>query len=431
MLKTYFQFIKKRTHIFILGGILLATTLVAWNYNLVNKRNNENINNLINNVFFNKTLNNIFSKFEKRFQDINHEINEGESFSKILEGYSISKIQIDEISKQLSKDVDLRKLKKGKILQFTFDQSTQKIKKFIFPISKTKKIYLEKSEIDNNFSKKIISTKLNKKILYKENIIKKSLYKAAIDEKISPNIIINFANIYGFEVDFQRDIKKNDSFQILYEVFENEDGEVFDTGKIIYANLILNGQDNSLYHFKDKDDIEGHFDKSGKSVKKALMKTPINGARLSSPFGMRKHPIDGYNKMHRGTDFAAPMGTPIMASGNGVIKKAGWCGGGGNCIKIKHNNTYSTIYAHMSKFARGIKTGVRVKQGQIIGYVGSTGKSTGPHLHYEVIQNGKKINSQTLKLPSGKILQNKDRINFETAKIKIDVLKSERIFGIN
>ena len=161
------------------------------------------------------------------------------------------------------------------------------------------------------------------------------------------------------------------------------------------------------------------------------MKTPINGARLSSPFGMRKHPIDGFNKMHRGTDFAAPTGTPIMASGDGIVKKAGWCGGGGNCVVIKHNSTYQTIYAHMSKFAGGIRSGKRVKQGQVIGYVGSTGKSTGPHLHYEVIFNGKKINSQTLKLPSGKILKGDERKLFETEKIKINVLKSEKIVGLN
>ena len=161
------------------------------------------------------------------------------------------------------------------------------------------------------------------------------------------------------------------------------------------------------------------------------MKTPINGARLSSPFGMRKHPIDGFNKMHRGTDFAAPMGTPIMASGDGVIKKAGWCGGGGNCVVIKHNSTYQTVYAHMSKFARGIRNGVRVKQAQTIGYVGSTGKSTGPHLHYEVIVNGKKINPQKLKLPSGKILKGNERKRFETVKIRLDVLKSEKIIGLN
>jgi len=161
------------------------------------------------------------------------------------------------------------------------------------------------------------------------------------------------------------------------------------------------------------------------------MKTPINGARLSSSYGMRKHPILGYNKMHQGTDFAAPMGTPIMASGTGKILKAGWCGGGGNCVKIRHNSTYSTVYAHMSKFARGIKKGVRVSQGQIIGYVGSTGMSTGPHLHYEVIKNGKKINSQTLKLPSGKKLKGKQREQFELVKIKIDVLKAELINSQN
>ena len=160
------------------------------------------------------------------------------------------------------------------------------------------------------------------------------------------------------------------------------------------------------------------------------MKTPINGARLSSSFGMRKHPIDGFNKMHRGTDFAAPKGTPIMASGDGVIIRARWCGGGGNCIKIKHNSTYSTVYAHMSKFASGMKVGRRVKQGQVIGYVGSTGKSTGPHLHYEVIENGKRINSQTLKLPSGKVLKGKNRKLFEINRIKLDVLKSELILGL-
>ena len=161
------------------------------------------------------------------------------------------------------------------------------------------------------------------------------------------------------------------------------------------------------------------------------MKSPINGARLSSKFGMRKHPIDGFNKMHRGTDFAAPKGTPVMASGDGIVTRAKWCGGGGNCIKIKHNSTYQTIYAHLSKFASWIKPNVRVKQGQIIGFVGSTGKSTGPHLHYEVIKSGKKIDSQTLRLPSGKILKGKDRELFEVKKIKLDVLKSELILGLN
>ena len=216
----------------------------------------------------------------------------------------------------------------------------------------------------------------------------------------------------------------------MYEAFVDENERLIESGNILFANLILSGEDNSLYYY-DGENNSGHYDKNGKSVRKALMKTPINGARLSSPFGMRKHPIDGFNKMHKGTDFAAPTGTPIMASGSGVVKKAGWCGGGGNCIVIKHNSTYQTIYAHMSKFAKGIRGGVRVKQGQTIGYVGSTGKSTGPHLHYEVLINGKRVNSQTLKLPSGKILKGEDRKIFETKKIKLNVLRSEKIIGLN
>ena len=283
---------------------------------------------------------------------------------------------------------------------------------------------------NDSFEKKIIVTNLDKKIIFKEGKILQSLYKTAIDLDVQPNIIIEFARIYGFQVDFQRDIRKNDIFQIMYEVFEDDNGKIFETGNVIFADLKLSGTNNLLYYF-DKKGSEGHYNQNGKSVKKALMKTPINGARLSSAFGMRKHPIDGYNKMHRGTDFAAPTGTPIMASGNGVVIRARWCGGGGNCIKIKHNSTYQTIYAHMKSFAPGIKEGIRVKQGQIIGFVGSTGKSTGPHLHYEVIKNGKKINSQKLKLPSGKTLKNEERKTFEVQKIKLDVLKSELIIGLN
>ena len=344
--------------------------------------------------------------------------------------YLIPSEEILEIKKNLNSDYNLNTLKTNLDIKFTIDQSNKKISSFLFPISRTKKILLTKNLDTNLFEKKIIITNLNKKIIFKEGKITQSLYRTAVDLNIQPNIIIEFARIYGFQVDFQRDIRKNDNFQIIYEIFEDDDGKIFETGNILFADLKLSGINNSLYYF-DKKGSEGHYDGSGKSVEKALMKTPINGARLSSSFGMRKHPIDGYNKMHRGTDFAAPMGTPIMASGSGIIKRARWCGGGGNCIKIKHNNTYQTVYAHLKNFARGIKEGVRVKQGQIIGSVGSTGKSTGPHLHYEVIENGKKINSQKLKLPSGKILKNKEREIFEVVKIKLDVLKSELIIGLN
>ena len=421
---------KNNTEIIALGLLLLTTILSTTYYNFNKQKIYNNYKNIINNVYFKKTISNVFENLEPKFKTITHKIKEGETFDKILKNYSIKEEEIFSVKKKLSKKINLNKLNTNQKIQFTLNQSDNQLKEFIFQISNSEKIYLTKNNEKRDFNQEIILTKLNKEIIYKENIILNSLYNSASKKKVPINTIIEFARIYGFEVDFQRDIRKRDSFQIMYEVFKDDNKKIIETGEILFANLKLSGQDKPLYFFNSKDS-KGHFDKNGKSSQKALMKTPINGARLSSPFGMRKHPIDGFNKMHRGTDFAAPLGTPIMASGNGVIKKAGWCGGGGNCVVIKHNSTYQTVYAHMSKFASGIRSGVRVKQGQTIGFVGSTGKSTGPHLHYEVIVNGKKINSQTLKLPSGKILKGKERKLFETSKIKLDVLKSEKIIGLN
>ena len=430
MIKNLQNRFKKNFEIFGLVILVFITVISTSYFNYKKNLDDKTYSNFIENIYLKKTLKHILNNLEPKYQKIQHKIKSGETFDKILESYSIEKSEIIKIKNSLKKKINLNKLNTKQIIQFSLDKSNNKIEEFIYQVSNTQKIYLKRNTLEDNFSNEIISIKLEKKIIYRENLIVQSLYKAATDQKIPANTIIEFARIYGFQVDFQRDIRRNDKFQILYEIYLNEKKEIIQTGEILFANLKLSGQDNSLYYF-DYKGSEGHYDKNGKSVKKALMKTPINGARLSSPFGMRKHPIDGYNKMHKGTDFAAPMGTPIMASGDGVIKKAGWCGGGGNCVKIKHNSTYQTVYAHMSKFARGIKPGVRVKQGQTIGYVGSTGKSTGPHLHYEVIVNGKKVNSQKLKLPSGKILKGKERKLFETKKIKLDVLKSEKIFGIN
>ena len=425
------KLIKKNIEIIFLSLLLFTTIASTSFYNNKKLLINENYKNVINNIYFQKGINQIFDNLTPRYKSIEHKISKGETFDKILNSYSVPANEVIKIKKKLSSDYNINNLKVNLDINFTIDQSNNKrITSFLFPISRTEKIHLTKNLDTDLFKKKIIITNLNKKIIFKEGKITKSLYKTAVDLNVQPNIIIEFARIYGFQVDFQRDIRKNDNFQIMYEIFEDDNGKVFETGNIIFADLKLSGTNNSLYYF-DKKGSEGHYDENGKSVKKALMKTPINGARLSSAFGMRKHPIDGYNKMHRGTDFAAPMGTPIMASGSGVITKARWCGGGGNCIKIRHNSTYQTIYAHMKSFGPGIKEGLRIKQGQIIGYVGSTGKSTGPHLHYEVIKNGKKINSQKLKLPSGKILKDKERKIFEVAKIKLDVLKSELIIGLN
>jgi murein DD-endopeptidase MepM/ murein hydrolase activator NlpD len=423
--------IKKNLEFVVLISTVLIVILIVQTFNFIKEERKKHLFDILNNIYFEKTLHIILNNLEPKYINITHKVSPGESFNSILTKHEIPLKEINKIKKELSKKNNLNKLKTSQIIKFTVDVSdSKKIISFLYPVSRTKKIKVVRNLVNDNFDYQEIITDLNKKIIYKEGRILQSLYKSAVDQKIQPNIIVDFARIYGFQIDFQRDIRKNDTFQIMYEVFQDDEAKIFETGKIIYANMTLRGQKNELYYFNKKKD-EGHYDKSGKSARKALMKTPINGAQLSSSFGLRKHPILGFNKMHRGTDFAAPQGTPIMASGDGLIIRSRWCGGGGNCVKIKHNSTYTTVYAHMSKFAVGIKEGVRIKQGRIIGYVGSTGMSTGPHLHYEVIENGKKINSQKLKLPSGNKLSGKNRELFEIQKIKANVLMSEIIQNQN
>ena len=419
-------------HIHILALILLILiSIFSTNYYSSYKKNQiEALENIIENIYLKKTTDSFINSLKPRFETINYIIETGDTFEKILNEINVPKNEKKKILKKISKFKFVNKLYKNQKISFKVDRKNPiKIIGFSVQTSKTKTIKFSRNTTIDDFEYKEIEKNLKQVIVFKEAEITSSLYSSAIDIGIQPNVIIDFARIYGFQVDFQRDIWKDDSFQLVYETFLDGNGKILETGNIIYANLILQGRENPLYIFKNKNGHD-HFDQFGRSIRKTLMKTPINGARLSSSFGIRKHPILGFNKMHKGTDFAAPMGTPIMASGNGKITRSRWCGSGGNCVKIKHNSTYSTLYAHMSKFGRGIKEGVRVKQGQIIGYVGSTGMSTGPHLHYEVIENGRKVNSQKLKLPSGKILKGKARELFEIEKIKIDVLKSELIAKI-
>ena len=422
------KLVKDNIYLILLVSIVLFT-IFSTSYFSVLKKNQENkLLNILENTFFKKSVHQIIKNLNPRFTSLTFRVNEGDTFEKILNQLKTSKNEKEIVIKNLSSFKFVNNLFKGQNISFKLDNANSSVKIIEISIeqSKTKKYVFSRINDSNKFNYKEIDKLLKKVIVFKESEIKNSLYSSAINSGIKPNIIIDFARIYGFQIDFQRDIWKNDRFQIIYETFLDSKENVLDTGNILYANLILQGKDNSLYIFKVKEGYE-HFDSAGKSIKKSLMKTPINGARLSSSFGMRKHPILGYNKMHRGTDFAAPEGTPVMASGSGKIIRARWCGGGGNCIKIRHNSTYSTVYAHLKNFARGIKEGKRVSQGQIIGYVGSTGMSTGPHLHYEVIVNGKKVNSQKLKLPSGKILKGNERKLFEVNKIKLNVLKSELI----
>ena len=407
--------------------LLVAFIIYITTYNAINNQKNENEKNL-ENFFKSEEFSNIKGSFFKNLKspylEFTYNIENNDSIGKILKKFRVSDNEIQKIIEGLRKK-KLTNIYAGRELNIVLkkiDNGNNSIISVLYPINNTLSVEIRKNKDIIEIKENIL--KLNKIEVVVKNTIDNNLYSAATGVGIEPNIIIEFARIYGFEIDFQRDIRKGDTFEIYYEKFLDDNKIVRDTGKIIYAHMNVNNREINLYNYKDNNEI-GYYDISGKSIVKSLMKTPINGARLSSSFGMRKHPILGFNKMHRGTDFAAPTGTPIMASGSGTVTRARWCGGGGNCVKIRHNSTYETIYAHMSKFARGIKEGKKVKQGQTIGYVGSTGLSTGPHLHYEVVVNGKKVNSQKLKLPSGKILKNEAREKFELERIKIDLKLAE------
>ena len=423
LVNSKFLKIQKFNPLFIITFLIVFSVLFFISSNFINKKNKENRSNfeeIIKTNQFSNLTNFFISKINSPYQEISYVIKNNDTIEKIFKKFKVRNQDIQNISIKL-KEKKLDNIYSGRKLSIIIkklEDGSNTIINFVYPINNTTSVEIRKSQ--NSFIIKENILQLNKKEVVVRNIIKNNLYSSAVESGVEPNIIIEFARVFGFEVDFQRDIRKGDWFEILYEKFEDDNNKVRDTGKIIFASMYVNGEEINLYNFKYNNQEE-YYDIKGKSITKSLMKTPINGARLSSSFGMRKHPILGYNKMHRGTDFAAPSGTPIMASGSGTVTRARWCGGGGNCVKIKHNSTYETIYAHMKAFAKGIKEGRKVRQGQIIGYVGSTGLSTGPHLHYEVLVNGKKVNSQKLKLPSGKILKGEERKQFELDRIKIDL----------
>ena len=319
------------------------------------------------------------------------------------------------------------------VLRSTFDPRDLRVGQKIILISSEKQ-NLEEIRIDPSFRRQISVRRdisgsfrtfenrrnLVRQIEYATGTIRSSLYKAAIKNKVPPSVLADLIRIYSWDVDFQREIKVNDGFELAYERFLDDSGKIFRNGNVIFARLLLSGKPRSLYRFEVKSGIFDYFDKKGRSAKRPLLRTPIDGARLSSRFGKRKHPILGYTKLHRGIDFAAPKGTPIFAAGDGIISYRGRKGAYGKYIRIRHAGRYSTAYAHLSKYRKGTNVGKRVIQGQIIGYVGSTGRSTGPHLHYEIIANNRQVNPLTIKMPSGIKLRRATLQRFQLELGKID-----------
>ena len=416
------NFFMKRNYLlyfFGLGIFFLFYSLGVNQIKLHNVSKRDSFRSLVNSEKFNNIKKILFENLNSPYKEFNYTVQNNDTIEKILKKHNVITEDINNVAASIVKRKLTNIFAKTKVRIIIKEEfGVNRIISLFYPINEITTIEIKRNKDEFIINENVLKLIKNEVVL--SNTIKSNLYNSAVEAGIEPNIIVEFANIFGFEVDFQRDIRVDDRFEVYYERYVDEDNVIRNTGKIIYASMFVNNKELALYNFKFNNK-EGYYDVDGKSVIKTLMKTPINGARLSSSFGLRKHPILGYNKLHQGTDFAAPRGTPIMASGSGVITKAQKYKGYGNYVSIKHNSTYVTAYGHMSKYGRGIKKGVRVNQGQIIGYVGSTGMSTGPHLHYEVIKNGKKINSQRLKLPTGKILNNKARNNFEVERIKIDV----------
>ena len=416
------NFLKKKKYPLYFFILAIFFSMYAFTVNRINSYNisiKKNFDFFLRSNEFKNIKEFVFENLNSPYKEYSYIVENNDTIEKILKKHNVTTDDINNIASAVVRK-KLTNIFAGTEVKFVIKEESgnKKIVSLFYPINAITSVEIKRNK--NNFIISENTLKLEKKEIISSNTIKNNLYSSAVEAGIEPNIIVEFANIFGFEVDFQRDIRVGDKFEVHYERFVDENGIVKNTGKIIYASMFVNNRELSLYNFKFKNK-EGYYDVDGKSVIKTLMKTPINGARLSSSFGMRKHPILGFNKLHQGTDFAAPRGTPIMASGSGVITRAQKYKGYGNYVSIRHNSTYVTAYGHMSKFGRGIRKGVRVTQGQTIGYVGSTGMSTGPHLHYEVISNGKRINSQRLKLPTGKVLNNEARNRFEIERIKIDV----------
>ena len=255
--------------------------------------------------------------------------------------------------------------------------------------------------------------------------IDSSLFVAGQEAGVPTSIMVELIRAFSFDVDFQREIWKGDGVELIYETFHDPDGNFVKTGTLFYAALEVRGKLLPLYRFTPPNGRADYFGPTGRTARRTLMRTPIDGARISSGYGKRRHPILGYTKMHRGTDFAAPRGTPIYAAGDGVVEVAGRKGAYGRYIRIRHNSTYKTAYAHLYRYAKGIRKGRRVRQGQVIGYVGTSGRSTGPHLHYEVHVNGRQTNPLRVKLPSGKKLKGEALAAFELARRDVDRLRDD------
>jgi murein DD-endopeptidase MepM/ murein hydrolase activator NlpD len=351
----------------------------------------------------------------------------GDSLTTILKRAGVEGPQVHAALRSLRGVYDPRNLRAGQQLAVTAatrEEQPAHLLSVAFDLDFDHQLLITR-DADGSFSSKKVEHAKRRELVLREGEIKASLYLSARRQAIPNSVTGRLIRMFSWDIDFQRDIRRGDRFETLYEEVTLEKDQSQVKGELVYAGLTVRGKLIDAYLYSPDGGRPGYYDSDGRSLRKFLLRTPVDGARLSSHFGKRKHPILGYTRMHKGTDFAAPRGTPIFAGGSGKVKVAGRNGGYGNYLRIKHNDTFSTAYAHLNKFAKGIKPGVRVRQGQVVGYVGTTGRSTGPHLHYEVLKHGKQINPMKMKQPSATQLKGRDLKNFKKAVARIDTQRAK------
>lgn len=351
-------------------------------------------------------------------------IGKGDTFGEVLQRAGLNALESHNAVQVMKKHYDPRALKLGQTVRLQYDRvpgaEGLQLASLQMELDAVRSVQVSRDQSELGFKAAIDEKEILKKVAANRAEIETSLYGSALKAGLPRTIVAEAIRVYSYDIDFQRDLRRGDSIEVLYEQFETEDGRQVKTGDIIMARINIGGVTKTAYRYQNKNGDADFFTEDGKSMRKALMRTPIDGARISSGFGVRKHPVLGYTKMHKGMDFAAPTGTPIYAAGDGTIERAGRFSSYGNYVSIRHNGSTKTAYAHMSRFAKGVTPGKRVKQGQVIGYVGTTGRSTGPHLHFEVMENGVQINPRNMKTQQGESLKGTELASFKEQIRKID-----------
>jgi len=355
-------------------------------------------------------------------------VRSGDTFMKIMTAAAVSRTDAHGAIRAMRDIYNPRDIRPGQTLTARFESTEEEgeSKRFVglsFMPTVDQTIRVSRTE-DGGFEASLIERELDHRVAHLGGSIDASLYTAATRVGLPPAVVADIIRLFSWDVDFQRDIRPGDTFNVMVERSHMKNGDIARWGDVLYADMTVGGKTQRYFRFESKRKngrtVIGYFDEKGRSARKPLLKTPVDGARLSSGFGRRRHPILGYTRMHRGVDFAAPIGTPIYAAGNGTVESVGRNGGYGRYIRIRHNAQYSTAYGHLRRYARGMRRGKRVRQGEIIGYVGSSGRSTGPHLHYEVLAAGRQVNPLRLRLPSGRRLTGQELAAFRAVRTYMD-----------